>query len=86
MRLCSRTPRRFEDKLAVTARLGEKLIQKHREQGANSVTDADKRRWLLPDMQKALIKSFPARKPLKGIPGRLAISVDRQRLFSRRRH
>ncbi|MGF6311910.1 adenine-specific DNA-methyltransferase [Bradyrhizobium sp. i1.8.4] len=53
-------------------KLGEKLIQKHREEGANSITDADKRRWLLPDMQKALVKSIPARKPLKGITPRQA--------------
>jgi len=48
-------------------KLVEKLIAKHREQGANAVTDADKRRWLLPDTAAVLIRSFPAKKPLKGV-------------------
>jgi adenine-specific DNA-methyltransferase len=48
-------------------KLVEKLIHKHREEGANAVTDADTRRWLLPDTQRVLIRSFPARKPLKGV-------------------
>jgi adenine-specific DNA-methyltransferase len=47
--------------------LVEKLIAKHREQGVSAVTDADTRRWLLPDTQPALIKPVPARKPLKAI-------------------
>jgi adenine-specific DNA-methyltransferase len=47
--------------------LVEKLIEKHRKEGANTVTDADTRRWLLPDTQAALIRSFPAKKPLKGV-------------------
>ena len=45
----------------------EKLIHKHREQGTNAVTDADMRRWLLPDTQPVSIRSFPAKKPLKGV-------------------
>ena len=45
----------------------EKLIHKHREEGANAVTDADTRRWLLPDTPAVLIRSFPAKKPLKGV-------------------
>jgi adenine-specific DNA-methyltransferase len=45
----------------------EKLIAKHREQGANAVTDADQRRWLLPGTHPGLIRSFPARAPLKGV-------------------
>jgi adenine-specific DNA-methyltransferase len=45
----------------------QKLIQKHREEGASAVTEADTRRWLLPHTQPALIKSIPARKPLKGV-------------------
>ena len=48
-------------------RLVDKLIAKHREQGANSVTDADKRRWLLPDTTSTLIRAFPPKKPWKGL-------------------
>jgi adenine-specific DNA-methyltransferase len=48
-------------------RIAEKLIQKHRESGANAVTDADVRRWLLPDMPAVLIRTFPSKTPLKGI-------------------
>ena len=48
-------------------KLVAKLIAKHREQGANAVTDADMRRWLLPDTHPTLISSFPARKPFKGV-------------------
>ncbi len=48
-------------------KLVEKLIHKHREEGVNAVTDADTRRWLLPDTQPVLIKSIPARKPLKSV-------------------
>lgn len=48
-------------------KLVEKLIHKHREEGTNAVTDADVRRWLLPDTIPALIKSYPARKPFKGV-------------------
>ena len=54
-------------KAELRVRQVEKLIQKHREGGANAVTDSDVRRWLLPDTQSALIKSVPARKPLKGV-------------------
>ncbi|MBL8374910.1 site-specific DNA-methyltransferase [Accumulibacter sp.] len=57
---------------ALKAKLVEKLIHKHRESGANAVTDADTRRWLLPDTQAALIRSFPARSPLKGLTARQA--------------
>jgi Adenine specific DNA methylase Mod len=48
-------------------KLVQKLIRKHREQGANAVTDADTRRWLLPDTHPTLVRSLPASKPLKGI-------------------
>lgn len=48
-------------------KLVEKLIHKHREEGTNAVTDADMRRWLLPDTLPALIKSYPARKPFKSV-------------------
>jgi len=44
-----------------------KLIHKHRKEGTNAVTDADMRRWLLPNTQAVLIRSFPAKKPLKGV-------------------
>ena len=48
-------------------KLVEKLIHKHREEGANAVTEADTRRWLLPDTHPVLIRSAPAKKPLKGL-------------------
>ena len=57
--------RRFRSQLK--EKLVEKLIQKHRQEGANAVTDADKRRWLLPDTPPGLIRSCPAKKPLKGV-------------------
>jgi adenine-specific DNA-methyltransferase len=52
---------------ALKEKLVEKLIHKHRESGANAVTDADTRRWLLPDTQPVLIRSFPAKKPFKSV-------------------
>jgi adenine-specific DNA-methyltransferase len=57
------------DKVGTTLKekLVEKLIHKHREEGTSAVTDADMRRWLLPNTQPALIKSIAARKPLKGV-------------------
>lgn len=55
-------------------RLAEKLIAKHREQGASAVTEADIRRWLLPGTQPALIKTIPAKSPLKGVTPRQAES------------
>jgi adenine-specific DNA-methyltransferase len=56
-------------------RLVEKLIRKHREQGANAVTDADRRRWLLPDTHPTLIRACPAGKPLKGITPKLRLHM-----------
>jgi adenine-specific DNA-methyltransferase len=50
---------------ALKANLVEKLIHKHRKQGANAVTDADTRRWLLPDTQPVLIRSFRAKNHFK---------------------
>ena len=47
--------------------LAEKLVGKHRADGASAVTDADVRRWLLPDADPAWLKPVPARKPLKGL-------------------
>ncbi len=52
---------------ALKEKLVEKLIHKHRESGATAVTDADTRRWLLPNTQAVLIRSFPAKKPFKGV-------------------
>jgi len=52
---------------AFKEKLVEKVIDKHRESGAKAVTDADTRRWPLPDTQTALIRSFPAKKPFKGL-------------------
>ena len=48
----------------------EKLIAKHRGEGANAVTDADMRRWLLPDTHPGRIKIVPARRSLKGVTAR----------------
>ena len=53
--------------LPLKEKLAEKLMQKHRQEGANAVTDADKRRWLLPGTNPKLIYPLPARKPLKGV-------------------
>jgi adenine-specific DNA-methyltransferase len=61
---------------ALKEKLVEKLIHKHRETGANAVTDADTRRWLLPDTQPGLIRTFPARSPLKGITPKQAKSYQ----------
>jgi adenine-specific DNA-methyltransferase len=44
-----------------------KLVQKHREEGTNAVTDADQRRWLLPDTKPELIQVMAAKKPFKAI-------------------
>ncbi len=51
-------------------KLAEKLIAKHRQEGANAVTDADVRRWLLPGTHPGWIKAVPARRPLKGVTAR----------------
>jgi len=52
---------------ALKEKLVEKLIVKHRVEGANSITEADQRRWLLPDTRPLLIRPTPARKPLKAV-------------------
>jgi adenine-specific DNA-methyltransferase len=52
---------------ALKEKLVEKLVHKHREFGANAVTDADMRRWLLPDTSAVFVRSFPAKKPFKGV-------------------
>ncbi len=51
-------------------RLVEKLIRKHRVEGATAITDADMRRWLMPDTPPERVKAIPARKPLKGVTAR----------------
>ena len=61
---------------AVTAetrrKLVEKLIAKHRRDGANAVTDADVRRWLLPDTPGDRLRPVGARRPLKAVTARQA--------------
>ena len=52
--------------------LADKLIDKHRKEGAGAVTDADVRRWLLPDAPPERIGIVPARKPFKGVTARQA--------------
>lgn len=49
-----------------------KLIAKHRELGARAITDADIRRWLLPDAESDWIHPTPAQIPLKAITTRQA--------------
>ena len=53
-------------------RLAEKLVARHRAEGANAVTDADARRWLLPDAPPDAIAPAPARRPLKAVTARQA--------------
>jgi adenine-specific DNA-methyltransferase len=60
--------------VSLKEKLAEKLTRKHREDGANAVTDADTRRWLLPDTHPTLIRIFPAKKPFKGIAPKQAES------------
>ncbi|AOS84351.1 hypothetical protein BIU88_09555 [Chlorobaculum limnaeum] len=52
---------------AMKEALAAKLVQKHREEGASAVTDADCRRWLLPDTSRLSIVAMPAKKPYKGL-------------------
>ena len=67
---------------AVTAetkrKLAEKLIAKHRRDGANAVTGADVRRWLLPDASPDLIVPVGARRPLKAVTARQAAKYREQ--------
>ena len=48
-------------------KLAEKLVAEHRGEGAQAVTDADVRRWLLPDSDPAWVTPVAARKPLKAL-------------------
>ena len=51
-------------------KLLEKLVGKHRRDGAAAVTAADVRRWLLPDTPPDWINPVAARRPLKGVTAR----------------
>ena len=51
-------------------KLVDKLVGKHRRDGAAAVTDADVRRWLLPDTPPDWINPVGARRPLKGVTAR----------------
>ena len=59
-----------------------KLISKHRRDGANSVTDADVRRWLLPGADPAQIRPVGPSRPLKALTQRQA-SKYRERIPDR---
>ena len=52
--------------------LVEKLVGKHRRDGATAVTDADVRRWLLPDTSPDWINPVGAERPLKAVTARQA--------------
>ena len=58
--------------------LAHKLIEKHRDSGANAVTNADVRRWLLPGADLAWIAPVPARKPLKALTPKQAAKYREQ--------
>ena len=53
-------------------KLAEKLAARHRADGAQAVTDADARRWLLPDAPPDALAPAPARRPLKALTARQA--------------
>tara|TARA_R100000027_G_scaffold2734_9_gene2749 strand:+ start:56414 stop:59530 length:3117 start_codon:yes stop_codon:yes gene_type:complete len=44
----------------VKVHLIEKLIEKHKREGSNAITDADQRRWMLPKCDTSSIKTFKA--------------------------
>ena len=48
-------------------KLVQKLITKHRQEGSRAVSDADIRRWLLPNTPTEQISTVSARRPLKGV-------------------
>jgi len=52
--------------------LAAKVVRKHREDGANAVTEADQRRWLLPGAHRAAVQESSASKPLKALTARQA--------------
>ena len=53
-------------------KLAEKLVARHRADGAGAVTDADVRRWLLPDTPPDAVAPAPARRPLRAVTARQA--------------
>ena len=53
-------------------KLAEKLVARHRADGAGTVTDADVRRWLLPDTPPDAVAPAPARRPLMAVTARQA--------------
>ena len=53
-------------------KLAEKLVARHRADGAGVVTDADVRRWLLPDTPPDAVAPAPARRPLRAVTARQA--------------
>ena len=53
-------------------KLVDKLVAKHRSDGAAAVSDGDVRRWLLPDTPTDLIDPVAARRPLKAVTARQA--------------
>ena len=57
---------------ALKQKLAAKLVQKHREDGASTVTEADQRRWLLPGTHPAAITEAKAVKPLTALTGKQA--------------
>jgi len=57
---------------ALKDKLIDKLVRKHREEGASAVTEADQRRWLLPGARGGLIREFKAAKPLKALTAKQA--------------
>ena len=57
---------------AAKRKLAEKLVARHRADGAQAVTDADVRRWLLPDTPPDAVAPAPARRPLKTVTDRQA--------------
>ena len=58
------------------ATLVGKLVEKHCDKSAKAITDADLRRWLLPNADPGLIQTVPARKRRKGMTVR---QVERYR-------
>ena len=56
--------------LDLKQRLVDKLIAKHRREGPTAVSDADVRRWLLPDTPLDWIRPINARRPLKSVTAR----------------
>ena len=53
-------------------KLAGKVAARHRADGAQAVTDADARRWLLPDAPPDAVAPAPARRPLKALTERQA--------------